>query len=182
MANNINTGAFVPTTDVYDTQAIYDLDINSLEFKEFLVRLRQSTNNIALVLNVKDSGYYVLTEFVNSQLWFPNPILSSTTQQTPSYRQDFRLVIDFGALPNTGSKSVAHNISGIVPLGLFTLTRLYGAATDPIAQSYIPIPYASPTLANNIELSMDATNVTITTGSNRSNYLISYVIIEYLKQ
>src|SRR5678815_1473821 len=120
--NNLGPGAFLPTTDVYDTQAIYELDIKSEDFKEFLVRLRQSTNNIALVVNIKDSGYYVLTEFVNGQAFFPNPLLSSTTQQAPVFRQVFRKVINFGALPNAGTKSVAH---GIDINSTFTFTRIY---------------------------------------------------------
>ena len=54
-------GAFVPLTDIFDSQAIQELDVNSDEFKEFLVRLRQSMNNIAMVLNIKDSGYQFYT-------------------------------------------------------------------------------------------------------------------------
>jgi hypothetical protein len=46
---------------------------------------------------------------------------------------------------------------------------------------YIPLPYASPTLVNNIQLSVDATNVTITTGIDYSAYTVTYVILEYIK-
>lgn len=171
-------GLFLPTTDVFDTQIIYELDINSTEFKEFLVRLRQSVNDIALAVNLKDSAMYFEQEFVNGQILFPNPALDSTTSAAPDPRQVFRFVMNFGALPNTGTKSVAHNLA---PDANWSVTRLYAAATDPVALSYIPIPYASPVLANNIELNVDATNVNITTGSNRSNYTICYVIWEYIK-
>lgn len=172
-------GAFLPTTDVYDTEAIYSIDINSEEFKEFLVRLRQSTNNIALVVNIKDSGYYVLEEFVNGQLWFPNPTLTTPNVVMPIYRQVFRKTINFGALPNTATKTAAHGLS---PTSDWTFTRVYGVASNTTGLAYLPIPYASPTLANNISLDVDATNVTITTGSNRTAYNQCYVVLEYIKQ
>lgn len=176
--SQLNPGSFVPITDVFDVSTIQDLDINSAEFKEFLVRVRQNINDIAMVLNTKNSGYYYQQEFVDGNIFFPNPSLSSTTPQAPTPRQEYRKVINFGALPNTTSKAVAH---GITFNANTTVTRLYASATDP-STSYIPIPYASPTLANNIELSMDGTNVTITTGSDRTGYTICYVVIEYLQQ
>lgn len=176
--NQLGPGAFLPTTDIFDVSRIYELDVNSQEFKEFLVRLRQSINDIALVVNVKDSGYYFDQEFVNGQAYFPNPSLSSTTSQNPVPRQVFRTVVNFGALPDTASKSVAHNLTID---SNFSFTRIYGTATNP-STSFIPIPYASPTGANAIEISVDATNVTITTGSNRTAYTTTYVVLEYIKQ
>ena len=93
-------------------------------------------------------------------------------------RDVYRKVIDFGALPNTATTSVAHGISFDASS---TLTHLYAAATDPVNFIYLPIPYASPTLANNIEIYLDATNVNIITGSNRAAFTICYVVIEWLK-
>lgn len=180
MADNINSlaGSFVPTTNVWDVSELYSINVNSLEFKELLVRLYQNVNLIALVLNTKDSGYYDTSEFVNGQLLFSNPALSSATSTSPDMRQIYRLVVNFGALPNTGTKSVAH---GITTTASTTFTRIYGAASDTTGFNYIPLPFASPTLANNISLSVDATNVTITTGSNRSNFNVSYVVLEYVQ-
>ena len=89
------------------------------------------------------------------------------------------MVVNFGQLPNTATTTVAHGIDFTTE---YTLTRFYGAATDTTNRVYIPLPYASPTLANNIELSADATNVSITTGSDRTNFDTTYVILEYLKQ
>ena len=178
MADQTQFGAYVPTTAIYDNEAIHRLDISE-ELKDLLTRLHQRTNNIALNLNLKDTGYYPQVEFINGQLFFPDPTLTSRTQQLPEYRQVFRTVINFGALPNTGTTNVAHNIPNIN--NLFSFTRIYGAATDPVALSYLPLPYASPVLANNIEVNVNNTNVTITTGSNRAAYTTSYVILEYLK-
>lgn len=182
MANPSLIGAFVPTTQQYDVSHLATIDVTSPEFREFIVRLRQYVNNIALVLNIKDSGYYLPFEFVNGQLWFADPNLSDITPNSPSptLRQVFRMVVNFGALPNNTSKSVPHTIPAITTSSTFTITRLYASASDTTSFVYIPIPYAS-TAADNIELSMDATNVTITTQSNRTNFDTCYVIIEYLR-
>lgn len=172
-------GAFLPTTDIFDRSVIDAININSQEFKDFLVRLYQTTNNIANAVNIRDAGYYVETEFVNGQIWFPNPNLSSKTTQAPDHRQVFRKVINFGALPNTATKTAVH---GIEPTTAFTFTRMYATATDTTARTYLPIPYASATAANVIELSADATNVSITTGVDRTSYDTCYVVVEYIKQ
>lgn len=179
MAETRNYGAFIATTSLFDAGRIAQLDPKSEEFKQLLVKLYQTVNNISILLNLKDTGYYVLDEFINSQLFFPNPALSSTTAQAPTFRQVFRKVINFGQLPNTGTTVVAH---GLAPTNAFTFTRIYGAASDTTGLNYIPLPYASPTPANNIELRVDNTNVIITTGSNRTNFNVTYVVLEFIKQ
>lgn len=172
------TGYFVPTTFSWEIEAAQDLNIDP-QLKELIVKLYQHINILSLALNAKDTGYYATEEFVNGQQFFPNPTLSSSTSRSPVQRQVFRKVIDFGALPNTATKSVAH---GITMGAGFTLTRLYGAATNP-STSYIPLPFASPTaLADNIQLDMDATNINITTGKNQTAYTTCYVVIELIKQ
>ena len=113
---------------------------------------------------------YPLNQIVNGQQFFPNS--SDSYMQPINYRDVFRVVINFGALPNATTKSVAHGIS--VNAGT-TFTCIYACASDTTGFNYIPIPYASPTLVNNIELKVDATNVTIITGSNRSNFNVCYV-------
>jgi hypothetical protein len=178
-SNVSNFGSFVPTTNVWDVSSLYEIDVTSDEFKELLVRLYQNLNLISLNLNIKDTGYYDLQQFVNGQLYFQNPSLSSLTPQSPTYRQVYRLVVNFGALPNAGSKSVAHNIS--VTSG-FSFTRIYATATKNDQTSFIPIPFASPILNENIKLEVTNTNVTITTAIDYSAYTITYVVLEYLKQ
>lgn len=174
-----NPGLFVPTTNIWDVGQIYSTDVNSQEFKELLVRLYQNINNIALALNLKDTGYYTIQEFLNGQVFFPNPSLSSTTAQTPTYRQVFRTTVNFGTLPNAGATSVAHNID--ITSG-YSFTRIYGAATNTARTSFLPLPFASTTLNQTIQLEVDATNVTITTGIDRTAYTVCYVVLEYIKQ
>lgn len=172
--SNKNAGSFIATTNIWDVSELYTTQVTEPAFKELLVRLYQNVNNIAQALNNRDQGYYFLQEFENGQSLFQSP----TAVNISPMRQIYRMVINFGALPNTGTTSVAHNIA---PTSAFTFTRIYGAASDTTGLNYIPLPYASPTLANNIELNADATNVNIITGSNRTNFTITYVILEYVK-
>lgn len=178
MANASNAGAFIPTTNIWDVSQVYAVQDISPQLQELLIRLYQNLNRMSIVTNIKDSGYYVLSEFVNGQIYFPNPDLNSTTAAVPIFRQVYRLVVNFGSLPNSSSKSVAHNI----PItSATTFTRIYATSSDTIDKTYIPIPYASNTANKNIELSVDATNVIITTGMAWPNYDTTYVVLEYIK-
>jgi len=168
--NQSNIGAFIATTNVWDVQSVQSSDIDP-KLKELFVRLYQNINNISIILNMKDTGFYTNEAFLTGQQYFPNPI-----GQTQDYRQVLRATIDFGALPNAAAKAVAHNI---VVTNDFLFTRIYGCATNP-STSYIPLPFASTTLNENIKLEVDGTNVTITTGINRTAYTSCYVVLEYL--
>ena len=178
MATSGTYGSFIPTTNIWDVNQVNDLEDIKPELKELLVRLYQNLNRMSLVLNTKDSGFYVTNEFTTGQVYFPNPANSSATPQGPVFRQTLRVVVNFGPLPNAGVKSVPHNIP--VTPG-FTFTRIYGCASDTVGFNYIPLPYASPTLVDNIELKVTATDVVITTAADYSAYTVTYVILEYIK-
>lgn len=178
MAVKNTVGSFIPTTNVWDVQQIYQIQNISPELRELLVRMYQNLNLMAINVNLKDTGYYPLSEFVNSQLFFPNTSLNSQTNTFPSYRQVFRVVVNFGSLPNATIKSVAHNI---MVDSATTFTRIYGCGSDTTGLTYIPLPYASASGTDNIELNVDSTNVNITTASDRTNYNVTYVILEYIK-
>lgn len=179
MASSGDYGSYIPSTQVWDVSEVYSTEVTSPAFKELLVRMYQNLNLLSLVVNQKDTGIYNdVDEFVNGQTYFPSATTSSSTYSEPVGRNVFRKVVNFGELPNTASKSVAH---GITMTDGTTFTRIYGAATNTTAHAYIPLPYASPTLASSIELSVDGTNVTIITGSNRSSFDVTYVVLEYLK-
>lgn len=169
-----NTGLYIGTTQVWDVARLYEIEVTSPEFKELLVRLYQQINKVAIAVNLKDTGMYYPQEIVNGQTWFPTDLTDLNTN-----RSDFRKLVITGALPNAGLKQVPH---GIPITGNFSATRVYGAATNPtFPYSWIPLPYASPTLNENISLNADGTNVNITTAIDYSAYTISYVILEYLK-
>ncbi len=179
MASPTQFGAYVETNFIWDVQQLQQTDVNSPEFKELLVRLYQNLGLMAEVINVKDTGLYQVTELVNGQYYFSNPAYNSSTPTQPTLRNVYRKVINYTtALPNTGTATIPHNI---VCTAATTFTRIYATASDTTGLNYIPIPYASPTLANNIELRVDGTNVYIITGSNRSNFNITYIVLEYLQ-
>ena len=134
-------------------------------------QLRLQYTDTAERLNKREISVYSPVEIQNGQTWFgANP---------QKFRNAFRKVIDFGALPNATSKSVAHNIT---ITDQFQFTKLYAVATKPpLSPSVLPIPFSSPTLINNISLELDSTNVIITTGIDRTAYTRCYVVLEYLK-
>lgn len=142
----------------------------SVELPDDLIGLRDGINDlyqdIASTVNTKVGGIYVPIEKLTSEQYFTvgNPQIN---------REVYRMVVDFGALPNTATKSVAHNIVGWTTN--FRLVSAYGAANDPIALSGIPLPN------DNIFLEINATNVIVTTTANYSAYTESTVVIEFTK-
>ncbi len=151
----------------------------------FRIRLTQNLNNLAIALNAKENGFYFDNEVPTGRLFIPRftgegSLISASTNF--SFRPVYRLVIDFGALPNNATKSVAH---GITTDENYSIVHLYGTATNPGAStltSAIPIPSASSVGADNVQLEMDATNINITTGIDRTAYTRTFVVIEYIKE
>lgn len=171
-----NSGLFIPTTFVFNARRIQEVDVNSDEFKEMLVELYNDLSDMANALNLKDSGYYNLDEFVTSAMLFPNPNASSSLQ--PFWRQVFRQVINCGPLPNTGASATPHNI----PItDTYSFLKIYGAASNQTGLSYLPLPYVSVS-GDAIEVNVDGTNVNIITQSDRTDYTLAYIIVEYVKQ
>src|ERR1700752_305593 len=152
--DSVNPGLFLATTPMYDVG-----DLNEETLKQLVVQLTQFTNNIAIILNQKDTGIYPLQQIVNGQTFFPNPALSSTTPQTPEPRQVYRQVFLTGPLPNTGILLIPHNI----PItNIYSFTRIYGTASDQVGFNYIPLPEAFVN-GNIVDLAVDAVNIIIHT-------------------
>ena len=79
-------GDFVPTTNVWDVDMIQEVEVNSPEFKELLVRLYQNVNAISTSLNARDSGYYPNNQiYINGQLFFPTQKMSPQTLSIHKY-------------------------------------------------------------------------------------------------
>jgi hypothetical protein len=156
-----NAGLFLPTTYIIPEDS-----------EELRIRLSQYLNNIAYAANLKDTGYYPLAEFVSGQSFFPNPALAPGNANYLAYRPATRKVINFGTLPNAATKSVAHGIS---VTNAFSFTRIYATATNPAGLIAFPIPTTGTTIT------VDSTNVNITTSANMTAYTTCIVVIEYLK-
>lgn len=142
----------------------------SIELPKDPLELREAINDlyqdIANTVNTKEGALYVPIEKLTSGQYF----IAGNPQKN---RAVYRMVVDFGALPNTGTKSVAHNIVGWD--ANFRLVRAYGAATDPIGLTAVPIPN------DNIFLEINSTNVIVTTTANFSAYTESTIVIEFTK-
>jgi len=180
-------GLFIPTTQVWDTSEIYQAEGVSEDLKELLVRMYQNLNNMAMAVNNKDTGIYPTDEFVCGQTFFPNPAYDSSTATTPKLRQVWRKVfrwVDVAtgldrALPNNGMQTQPHGIA--LTTDLF-FTRIYATSYNPAGQFWIPIPFTSPgALAGGIELWIDNANIKIITGSDRTAFTKTVVVLEYIK-
>jgi hypothetical protein len=168
----IDTGSFVPTTNIWDVSGIYTIDVNSSEFKELLVRLYQNINNIALVLNTKSTGYYINEQFVSSKLFFnPNAESNDPLQLRPGFIK----TINTGALA-AGVTAINHDIP---VTNTFKWMFISGAATDTATIVGYPLPFAG-VAGNNIEVSVTATQVLINNNSGVT-FTDSQVTLEYCK-
>lgn len=96
-----------------------------------------------------------------------------TGAQHSDGRPIYRIVIDFGAGPNTTTGSVAHGVSGTIEV-----TRIWGTCTT--GTLTLPLPHSSTTLANNIGLYRNGADVSIETGINLSARTCT-VYMEYVK-
>ena len=155
-------------------------NVNSPEFQDYMTQLTQQLNNVQVLLNMKDTGYYDTNEFISGQVYYPIPDPAGV--KPLEWRTVVRKVIDFsgtaGSLPAFGCSAVPHGIP--VTAGYF-FTRIYGAAANPTAVTFIELPYASSNSVNdNIEVSVDATNVTICTGADYSGYTNVQIVLEYI--
>lgn len=174
MSSNIdgNQNNFLPETYIFpeNDPAEYDL------------KLRQYLNNVATAVNSKTSGLFEKNETITGEKFVP--IYSTNQSSSAVYRSVYRKVIDTGALPNATTSNIPH---GITTTQDFTIIKLYGTATDPATstlQSAIPIPYLNVTTpTDGVELSMDATNIILTTTTaNYVTYTRSFVVVEYIKE
>lgn len=166
----INTGSFIPTTNIWDVGHFYEVEVGSTEFKELLVRLYQNVNNIAIVLNAKCSGYFINEEFVNGKLYF-NP----TTNDPMQLRPGFQKTINTGSL-GAGITAVNH---GITVTNTLKWMFISGAATNTGTLVGYPITFAGAA-GNNIEVRTTATQVVINNNSGVT-FTDSQVTLEYVK-
>lgn len=163
--------AYSSDAALLSNQQSISLEVPKTDDPQFVNIMSLYLKRMADSLNTKEGALYLLDELATFQQYYTsgNPLVT---------RNVYRTTVNFGALPNTTTKSVAHGISFNTA---FSTTRIYASATDPVGLVYLPIPYSSATLANNIELYVDSTNVNIITAADYSAYTICSVVIEYVK-
>lgn len=85
----------------------------------------------------------------------------------------YKKTVNIGTLPNNTTSTTAHNITGFS-----YLVKLEGNFTN--GTNSAPIPYCAPTASKSVQAYVDATNITIGTGEDRSAYS-GYVTLYYTK-
>ena len=168
----INTGSYVQQTPLFELNRLQEVNVNSDEFKLLLVQLFQQVNNICVVLNNKDSGFYVPQEFLTGS-YLQNPLAPSDPSQQ---RQIFRFTLFTGTI-NPGVNVYAH---GLTITATWAFVKGQGMATDNTGGNYYPLPWPSAAGATNIEVKVDNTNVTITNNSGIT-FNQGYIPFEYVK-
>jgi hypothetical protein len=88
----------------------------------------------------------------------------------------YRKTIDFGAMPDTTTKSVNHNISSLDP---DKIIAAYGSTSN--GSTMFPLPRVATALNENIMVWVTATQVNCACGSDLSGYDQGYITIEYTK-
>jgi hypothetical protein len=139
------------------------------DFDEFRVKFLELYRSISNNVNVRQIGVFDLQEFLTGEQWF-------TTGNPQVKRQTFRIAFEIGAIAAGATSTTAHGLTNVT-----AYTHIYGTAiTDVI--DYRPIPYASATVVTNqIEIKVDATNITIINGATAPNITSAIVVLEYLK-
>ena len=150
MSSPENNSAFVP---VYDA-----IPEKWEESRQFLTeKLKEISNGV----NARVVGYYSDSEYATGIQFLPN------ASEPQEFQSVLRKVINCSPLA-IGAQTFAH---GITVDANFTLTNLYGAATDAVGFTAVPFPGGANTLT------MDVTNIII---NSSAAYTRCYVVVEYL--
>lgn len=141
-------------------------------FEGFIEVFSRENKKVIDVVNSKESALYVLKEVGTfKQFFIPNDPLNN--------RFAFRRTVNFGSLPDTATKRILHG----TPLPSSSrLTMLYGSATCISTGEFFPLPFSSPTLANNVSLEANRNEIIITTGADLTRFTDVLVVFEFTKE
>jgi hypothetical protein len=118
--------------------------------------------DIAMKSNVKVIGTYAVNKpSITGESWF----ISSVPLQ--SQRQLYPIEDLTGPYPH-----------GLDFSQIDSFSKIYGTATDDT--NWYPIPYVSPTAAEQIQIVVDPTNIVLTGGGSAPTITSGYVVLEWL--
>lgn len=181
-----------PTPDANGVITISNLEINNISYTDtfnYKIIVKDNYDYSDIAEGTIPIGVSVWTEYKNrvdflnitkqDKEIYPN-IYSTTEIIVGKWIDDepiYRKVINVGSLPNTMTKTMAHNISN-----LRHFTNISGLAIRSSDNDTLPIPYVTFNANNSggITIYADDTNVVIRTTTDRSSY-DGYVILEYIK-
>ena len=112
---------------------------------------------------ISNFAHYSTSEYFTGKYWIDG-------------KKIYGKVINFGALGDNTTKSVAHNISGITQV-----VNVYGISYSTRGNNWSFLPAANPNNAYNMGLWCDSTYVYIKSGDDRTYQTPTYVIVEYTK-
>lgn len=149
------TGFFAARTNTPTGNWCYGLHVNRTNNKAFQL-LTSEFSEKEFALRKKISGVWQPWEWVN-----PPMALGVEYRTTERYQEKpvYVKLVNFGALPNSTSKSFAHEISDL---------------------KFVVDIYGSGVAGQDVKVSVDTTNITITSTSNLSS-VTAYPVIKYTK-
>lgn len=168
----INTATISNPTLTVDTVSEFTsangVTIDGLNIKDS----KLNTNNSVVTANITNSavtavktsfgGNYTTSEVDTGFTWVDGKTI-------------YKKTINFGALPNATSKTVAHSITNLDFILSFDAMSESGT-------TWFPIPFVSTAaLSSGIAISFDATNVTIAPGSDRTAFTSTFITLYYVK-
>lgn len=136
--------------------------------EQFQYQLQQQHGVVSNSINatIDDSSYFT-RERMTSFTWVDNKAIWTKT-------------VFCGALPNAGLKTVAH---GIDFTKVNQVVGIKGIAYDPVTPLAIGLNFADGGgAADSVGVFVDATNINLSTGSNRTGFTQTYVTIEFTKK
>lgn len=166
------TGSQDEKVAVYQTLADAEADLANLEAGQ-IVATPDTGDEDAQPVNVVESGnmHAVTSNAVAESLSY-----STTEQKTGGVWTDgkpiYRKVVDFGALPNNSTKSVAHNISNID--NVMSISIIAKSSSEFLILS------TGKNGVTDFNAWVTLTHVNIHTDSDRTNYN-AYATVEYTK-
>jgi hypothetical protein len=141
--------------------------------QDFINTISLLYKRIANAVNAKESALYLLEELATFKLYFTSndPLIFRNV-----YRKTFDMVnLNGGNIGAGATVSVAHGINGIV-----ACTLIFGTATtSDVPVRYVPLPYVSQIIAENIQIYLTPTNVVLVNGN--SILTQAYITAEYVK-
>lgn len=151
LTNVVNQVAYLRTTREYP---------NDLE--NLIIEVSRAYEDTANAVNARTIGIFSINKpAITGESWF---ISKDGRQQT--LRKVFTI---------TATGSFPHNIN-FTDVDYFT--KIYGTATN--GTLWFPIPYVDPTAANQISITVDATNVNIVSGGGAPVITKGIVVLEWL--
>ena len=143
----------------------------SEDWKQFLLQITKFYSDAGMTVNAREIALFDLIELSTGQQWF-----STNATDVQIKRLGFRQVYSFGAIPSNTPFTIEHGI-----IGETIFTHIYGAAIT-ATPVYLPLPLVDTVnVTNQISLTVDATNINITTGATSVALVSGVIVLEYLK-